>query len=228
MALQAKRHDIHCECSKSGDRFLVESYRDKIQRWLLSESYRWFESCYSSGWQYVSAWTVWLYKNTVTGRGIECWGHVWCNGQHVCFPGERLPPMPESRFKSLGLIFGLRYVSEVHQGFSPDTLVSSPPSLVNGFSQWNKARLNVISSWAVLLYNVAYSMLHTISVWGVACDLYMVAPCTFECRCRRRFTVQWGDCNKISNCAFQYHSSSSSWIWYTASVSMWQCMKFSK
>ena len=33
-----------------------------------------------------------------------------------------------------------------HQGFSPSNLVSSRPSLVNGFSQYNKAKINPFSA----------------------------------------------------------------------------------
>ena len=42
---------------------------------------------------------------------------------------------------------GLQYVAfseACHQGFSLDTQVSFPPSTANGFSQLNKAKINVI------------------------------------------------------------------------------------
>ena len=37
------------------------------------------------------------------------------------------------------------------QGFSPGTAVSSPPSSVNGFIQYNKAKINGISTLANLI-----------------------------------------------------------------------------
>ena len=83
------------------------------------------------------------------------------------------------------------------QGFTP---VSSPPSLVNGSSQQNTAKLNAFensnsvkcSSWAVTSFHVAHSMLHVTRARCVAHDLQTIVPCPLERTCWRQFAAQWG------------------------------------
>ena len=66
------------------------------------------------------------------------------------------------------------------RGFSPDTLVSSPPSSVNGSA----------NSWAVPSYQVAHDMLRVINARCVSRDLLTSAAGSVERTCWGQLATQ--------------------------------------
>ena len=92
------------------------------------------------------------------------------------------------RGADLSLVHSLKFKALVRGifwnllGVSLRTLVSSPSSLVNGLSQWNKTKNKCnlssvkLNSWIALLHHLAHANLHIISTRYAALDLHTIAP----------------------------------------------------
>ena len=97
--------------------------------------------------------------------------------------------------KYVHLIFS-RFSEACHQGVSPGAPVSSPPSLVNDFSQKLNARINATSTLSNLIdelslnYQVAHDTLHVICDLCVGHDLHTVVSWPLEHMCWRQLVVQ--------------------------------------
>ena len=130
---------------------------------------------------------TWCFQNPHQNTELA----LGCSGLHICFPCKLRSPMLECGFESLlGFEFSgfsiCHFLKLVVSRFSQGTLVSSPPLLVNCFSQQNKTKNKYSSNsvklncWAVPLYHRVHNMLHVIGAWSAAHNLHRIAPLPLE------------------------------------------------